>query len=557
MVPVLDRSNGAFNVRVPRWLSPDPQEALTSFLFRLARFNFYDPPTLLHSLWRERLHKHGLTPDSDQYPIHTASYAILSELTGIPFETLYLLSGHPLASVLTPPYLEIPSLVLPNECQVVCLSSNIYNHLLRPAQAVPYCPLCLAENLSYPLLWLTDLVICPRHWIVLLDACPQCHTSLSIRAVTEGRCPQCDGNLASAETCSVADDSWGRLAQAHLQAWFGWADPATLPDVGLPKVSPRILYALLNGFHRCLRRRVRPQLVHRPASWTTFSMNVIPLSQCVPPMQHYCLTAAAFRALTDWPHGFWNFMDGYRPVQSGEAYCDPKRQLGTLHAVYLEMLWKHPDFHFVQQAFDVYFLEHFAHKIHLQRHKRFHASPRLQAEQPLMDAETACQVLKVSKSTFYMWVGSGTLSLVQRHPVHRVDRQQVLALRDFRQAHISLRQAAGWLKMSVHLTVQLIPLGLLSPQVFHAYSPTIDWFAVTEVRALQQRLQAAFLPCPDAHHFYSLAQVISRFPARHLTHGQVLLAVLEGKLPAYSLPDPRSLVRSLRFDPAHLHCFSQ
>lgn len=546
--------DSAFNRRVLRTLAPAPHEALQSFLFRLARFNFYTPNTL-NLIWRDRLRNFQIDSDAGQLPVRTVSYRILSELTGISAEGLYTLTGHALATVLIPPYLEIPTLQLPDQRQVVYLPAYIYNQKLRPARAVPYCPLCLAESPVYRLPWLTDLVICPQHQVVLLDACAQCQEPLSMQAISSGSCPRCAFDLTRAQPKSIADDVWGLVAQNHLQAWFGFTEAACLPDLGLPATSPRVLYALINGLHRCLRRRIVASLTHDPPAWPATPLRAHSLGQLIPTEQHYRLMTTAFQALIHWPDNFWAFMDRYSSA-SQNAYFSFKQHLGMLYTVYLQGVWQHPDFHFVQQAFDAYFLEYVANKIHLERYRHLQQASRIQTEQNWVDASTARQLLGVSKTGFYSWVEKRVIIPVQHQPVRRFDRAQILALRDFRQTHISELQAARLLNLTTRLTTQLIHLGVLPVHTFPAYVPTTHWVTLAAVQTLQQRLQMLLIPGPYPPHFYSMRQLTALFSARHLTNGQILLAVLNQQLSAYYLPSPQNLALALRFDPEQLGCFA-
>ena len=543
------------NRRLLRWLDPAPGENLPSFLFRLAQANFYDPPALLQWLWRERLRAKTIRSDSMAYPAQPESYRILQDLSGLPYAQLYLLSGHWLARTMTPPDIPLPELHLPDGQIVPLLSPSLAGHWLYPVRAAPYCPLCLAEARVYPLAWLTDLAICLRHQVLLCDACPACQAPLALPAILTGYCPHCDADLCATIPPSVCEDSSGLLAQQQLAAWLGLLDPA-LPLPGLPVSDPRLLYALFQGFHRCLRRRLLPQFVHRPPALAHLPLLKIGPGRMAPSGLNYMLTTTALSALSHWPDGFSAFLDAYRAPAPYSHVPNLRRQLGSLYQFYLQERWQHPALHFVQTAFDDYFLHHFANSLALRRCQRFHRSDYLQ-QQSLhwIDLPMATELLGDSPGNILFLIRRGILTLVQRQPVMKVERQQVLALKHFRETHIQMHQAARELGLSAYLVKQLILLGLLSRQTFPGYREEYWWLRRDEVQTLRQRLERVLRPHPQTQTLKTLTQAMYRLSFHHLKGGQVLLAILEARLPAYRLDGPTRLDLMIRVAPDDLNTF--
>jgi hypothetical protein len=66
-----------------------------------------------------------------------------------------------------------------------------------------YCPGCLQETPVYRLRWqLRELQACPRHEVMLLDACPRCHRRLPLlgQGASVGECGACRALLTAAPT---------------------------------------------------------------------------------------------------------------------------------------------------------------------------------------------------------------------------------------------------------------------------------------------------------------------------------------------------------------------
>ncbi|MCD0175522.1 TniQ family protein [Deinococcus sp. 14RED07] len=142
---------------------PEPQELLSSWLFRLAQANTQKLHTLCRTLFGER---QIWNRDIDRL----AGDEVLSALvraTGVSAATLRL---H------TMPGLEgrvydrhnahgVTSWVLP---------LGLY-HRTRKRRGLQFCPACLAERAAFLLPWRLSLsVVCPVHGCVLHEACPAC-----------------------------------------------------------------------------------------------------------------------------------------------------------------------------------------------------------------------------------------------------------------------------------------------------------------------------------------------------------------------------------------------
>jgi hypothetical protein len=89
------------------------------------------------------------------------------------------------------------------------------------------------------------------------------------------------------------------------------------------------------------------------------------------PAKVYILFATAFKALVHWPHGFYEFIEAYQK-RDGRLTTTLfiHDDLGYLYTTCLEQLWRHPAFHFVQHAFDLYLLDHYSASPTLARFRR-------------------------------------------------------------------------------------------------------------------------------------------------------------------------------------------
>lgn len=157
-----------------------------------------------------------------------------------------------------------------------------------------YCPLCLREGSYHRAIWdLAMLSVCPEHSVRLLERCPDCNHRVSWHYGKVGKCQvrECHAELAAAEPVPVPRDelSGARGVAALLQG--------EAPE-GLAPLAPGDLILAcfkLGPLARGLERSPRPRaLVERH------------------PEEAHLVLDEGWKAISDWPHGFQQFMDARR-----------------------------------------------------------------------------------------------------------------------------------------------------------------------------------------------------------------------------------------------------
>ena len=336
-----------------------PRESLPSLLIRLARENFYHSPAMVAQLCRERLTRR----DQVMRPTQTETFQILAELVQIEVDELHAASVQRFAPAINPPTYEQRSITLPSGKTVPVLTVFFSRVQIWPESNVQFCPLCLQESAHHRVDWLPLAVsVCLHHQCLLVRGCPKCQEQLKIQDVLETQCHNCDFELTQTPVISVAADQFGLSSQSVIQSWLGLSPPTSVnSEASLPGEPPATLYRLLDGLRRAVMcvRHSWDYLYGAPSGVG------VPLFPCtskrdMTPAKSYILYATAFRGMVDWPRGFYDFLDAYKR-RDGQAPCGHvHRDLGCIYTVWLEKLWRHPAFRFVQQAFDRYLSDEYS-----------------------------------------------------------------------------------------------------------------------------------------------------------------------------------------------------
>ena len=353
-----------------------PHESLPSLVIRAAADNGYHSATMITWLCHDRLSYQ----DSITRPKKSQTYTVLENLIRIAAEDLYAASVHRFATTMMPPTSTPQAVMLPAGQKVPVMSNAFLRAQAWPESDAQFCPLCLQEAAYHRLEWMPLAIsMCLTHQCLLVRGCPQCHTALAITDIVETRCSTCDLDLTTVFTPNLAADSPGILAQTLIQAWLG-IHPA--PESGscgsLPMQPSPVLYRLLEGFRKTIMRvnHSWPQL-HQPPSGTFPDLFPCTSKRDITPAKSYILYTTAFQGLVDWPNGFHAFLDVYRMrdgrTEQGSVYHD----LRYIYAAWLQKAWRHPDFQFVQQAFDQYLLIRYPNLSTCLRRSRESLSPPL------------------------------------------------------------------------------------------------------------------------------------------------------------------------------------
>jgi len=118
-----------------------------------------------------------------------------------------------------------------------------------------------------------------------------------------------------------------------------------------------------------------PQL-HQPPSGTFPDLFPCTSKRDITPAKSYILYTTAFQGLVNWPNGFHVFLDAYRTRDGRTEQSSVYYDLHYIYGAWLEKAWRHPDFQFVQQAFDQYLMHRYPHLLtHLRRTRESFSSP--------------------------------------------------------------------------------------------------------------------------------------------------------------------------------------
>jgi hypothetical protein len=394
---------------LPRRSGLLPGESLPSLLARLAKCNYYSPPTILNRLCLE-----GLEKDRLDRPLQAATYERLAALSGIDPAELHAATAHRFAQTLTPPDVEREFLELLPGRAFPLLGIQIASRQLRPEFAAQFCPDCLKEAAYHRLAWVPIAVsACVQHKRLLVNHCPVCLEKVAIRSVVETRCGRCGADLTEGRSVHVGDDELGLFAQQVIQSWLNVAPMPGAPwPYSLPDQPPGVLYRVLDGLRRYVMRiNADWKLIHRPVGvegLDTAPSQHVSVSRIMPG-ESYTWYVTAFKALINWPDGFFEFLQAYRLREGVKARGKLNKDLGTLYSGWLEGYWQHPAFEFVQDACDRYVLDNYAASPSAILSDRYARNPALAEKFPYLTAEEAARMLRTTHLTIRRLVQIGFL----------------------------------------------------------------------------------------------------------------------------------------------------
>jgi hypothetical protein len=309
-------------------------ESLQSLLMRLSRLNDYDIPDNLFQILQEGVSKQQGLKDRIALPRRIEMYQRLEALTGIGIPDLYAASAHHFTTILTPPGISIEFLEISEGISTPLLAWSIATKQLRPASAGQFCPLCLRNAAYHRLIWLPIAVsACLEHSCLLIDRCERCKKKVSIREIVEMQCRKCKGPLAESEVLPLGNDA-GLALQRVIQSWF--LNNTTLDAAPLlPEAQPRVLYRVLDGLQWATRMLAWTEWSHLHRIDDNPQMAMLQPGEGqnkITPCESYRLYTTAFKGITNWPEGFYEFLRAYRMQQQSGKLLNggPKADLGNL-----------------------------------------------------------------------------------------------------------------------------------------------------------------------------------------------------------------------------------
>ena len=333
-------------------------ESLPFFLARLADENHYHSPTMVIQLCRERLSRR----DMITRPTHPETYQVLAALTRVATDQLYAACAHRFAPTMTPPTQSAQTLTLPAGKVVLFLPNALVETQIWAEARAQFCPLCLQQAAYHRIDWLpVAIAMCHQHQCFLQRGCPDCAASLPLHALINARCPQCQFDLTRSPLIPVKEDELGLFSQTILHAWLGLGSlPEAKPLFSLPDHSHRVLYRLVDTL-RWAMMRLDPHwnYLHRSQAIVDWPTRPCFAKPELTPTWSYLLYASAFKALLNWPHGFFDYLDAYKQQVGKPNSGSVQKDFGYLYSACLQRVWQHPAFDFVQDAFNQYLVDNY------------------------------------------------------------------------------------------------------------------------------------------------------------------------------------------------------
>ena len=270
-----------------------PDESLLSYLNRLAAANCYEPASILTKVFDRHLAALGLR-DNLESPKHPETFDVLASLTSLAPRALANASIHHFAQAPILTEVESSTIYLSDGYPFQLLRTLTRSRYLFKAKYAQFCPDCLREAVYHRLAWtLLDVSGCLRHQCLLVNHCQNCHSTVSIQDIVRCQCGKCGANLTSmAEDC-VQMEPIGLSAQRAIQTWWGVARASAADRMAwaLPEQPLTVLYRLFDQLMNSIK-----------ILWSHYNRFVRTRSD-----QHM-VQSLAFKALTDWPLGFCDFL---------------------------------------------------------------------------------------------------------------------------------------------------------------------------------------------------------------------------------------------------------
>jgi hypothetical protein len=548
-----------------------PGESLQSLLTRLSRLNDYDVPDTLFQILQEGVSNQQALKDKIALPRRMEMYQRLEALTGIGIPDLYAASAHRFATILTSPGVSIEFLEIPESISTPLLAWSLATKQLRPASAGQFCPLCLRSAAYHRLIWLPIAVsACLEHSCLLIDRCQRCERKVSIREIVEMQCRKCKGILAESEALPLGQDA-GLALQRVIQSWFL---SNTTPNAAplLPEAQPRVLYRVLDGLQwatRTLTWTERSHLHRIEGDPHMIMLQPGERQNKMTPYDSYHLYTTAFRGITNWPEGFYEFLRAYRMQQQSGKFLDggPKADLGNLYTQWLQDYWQHPAFEFVHKAFEHYFVATYSLSSAVARTNLCQENTGMTEQLSGVSIAEAARLLGVTPKMIDILLRTGRL-ILQRSgstgkQTHRfVNRAEVLELRGQWNEFVNRAEAAEWLGITERMVIDLVNVGLLVAERNPEEGfPHWAFHKSALVDCMEKVLKHVESCVPDKIDekgaFVDLAGAARLLFVVGLNAASVLSRVAEGKLRAYCSQGQELKLGLLLFDRTDVQQFIQ
>ena len=513
---------------------PYLQESLTSWLWRLTIANYVKSPSVLLHYLRQ---KHSLSMPSMKRILtklnNSDQFQGLGILTGADALTIYQLTLHRFAHVLNLSETEDSSLSFMTGESVPLLPEQLHRDVY--SSRFSWCPHCLREKNYVRLHWhVPILTCCTHHACWLLDVCPKCGTKPQEKDIFDECCKKCGFVLVTAETIAVPEND---LLFKQNEAFMSWLYEPQSQDAALPDVPANILLRVLHGLRYCVQRAGEGWHGHHlPPDVPSQDVTILKKRQ-LSIYESGCLYSTAFRALLNWPHGFYAFLDDYRQRPLMPEDTGLRVDFGTLYTSWLGVLWNSDEFDWIQNAFNAYILENIpAHQI--VHSKRIQDFPELLDQVAYLNLIRAEKYLHSSVYSIYRLVEEGNLKV---HPFEGdpdgvwFSRQELDSLKKRWQQYLPIGEVVKQLGLSNRLVRDLLDNQLLEQVPTDAGLKRRSCYVYKRsLRTLTRNLKNhTTIHTGDVADVIGLHNASIRNGSVKLTVTQLLSWVLVGKLKAY------------------------
>ncbi len=532
-------------------------ESLPSFIIRVSKSNFYEPPRILMGL----IHHEQVTEvkDSSFCPREAATFERLAELTQTKAKHLYASTAHMFARLLMLPDDSTESLVLETLIFPV-LSVEAIKRLLRSETAGQFCPLCLARSAYHRSIWLPTVVsLCLEHSCLLVDRCSICGKAVSIESIVNSHCASCNADLRQAQRIMVEDEI-GLLTQRTIQLWLRYKSPPYLRQYSIPECPPSILFRVIEGLRFAVQKLAVKDCprVHILPVWHDILKSDYKIgSSSLTSYQSYCVYTTAFRGITDWPVEFYKFLDALASKQEGTIRTGGVHQdLGNLYTGWLEHNWQHDSFNFIQHAFDLYLVEHYGLSQPMFSLDRLSRYPQLADGFTYVSINQASEMLGVAPSIIQKFILCGQLKTVKgnREDVLFVRRTELLELQNSWRFSLNLKELAQKLGISENIVLNMVEIDIFSVVQGPAQGFSQWKFGTMGAQEFLEKIRTYTEVCAEDEMGFAPITIgdASRITAIiGLNIASILKRVAEGLLHAYSFSKVISC-GSLLFNPADI-----
>jgi hypothetical protein len=180
----------------------------------------------------------------------------------------------------------------------------------------------------------------------------------------------------------------------------------------------------------------------------------------ITPYDSYRLYTTAFKGISNWPEGFYEFLRAYRLQQQSGKFLNggPKADLGNLYTQWLQDYWQHPAFEFVHRAFEHYFVATYSLSSAVARTNLCQENTGMMEQLSGVSIAEAARILGVTPKMIDILLRTGRLTLQRSgstgKQTHRfVNRTQVLELKGQWNEFVNRAEAAEWLGITERMVI--------------------------------------------------------------------------------------------------------